>query len=518
MPSSRFPPFHLSDLLALAIQDRRDADRSRRELLARDRAQSPRPAGEPGGASPAGDGALLRDWIRRVDRGEARAQALSLTRTAAWGATAAGVLLGAAVAAAALSYDGTEPVNVLVAAFALALVPLLFSVLSLGAMAWGGGVGARRDLAEESGASPLTPGRWVVGLAARVPWLPALWREVLTRPLAGLAGERVLLGPALRWWALSLSQVFGLGFGLAGLGTAVFLVATRDLAFGWGSTLDLDPARVHAAAEAAVWFAPALCPDAATVQATRTFRAAEFRGEVDPTLFTAWWPWMLAVQAAYGLLPRAVLAGVALGRRRAAVQAAVATWPGADAVLRRMREPVVTTRPAAPHAASPGGGLVGGPGGGTGAGPGAAAGLDTRPPSEAAPPAGAEAPPAACALAWAEAPAPEGALPVGGRRSLAEDRSAASAAAERASSAGPGVAVRVFVKAWEPPVLEFTDFLADLREALGRGRRVQVTPRVRGGVSGDEQDVLVWSARLAASGDPWVGLDPALPVEERSAP
>ncbi len=381
--------------------------------------------------------------------------------------------------------------NVLVATLALAVLPLGFSVLSVVAMSWP----TRRGGGADTEPSPLTPGRWLVGLAARVPWLPTLWREVLTRPLHGLGGERVLLGPTLRWWALTLSQVFGLGYAGAGLATAAFLVATRDLAFGWGSTLDLDPAKLHAFAEAAVWFAPGLCPDAATVEATRTYRAADFRGAVDPKLFTAWWPWLLAVQAAYGLAPRLVLGGVAFWRRRVAVAAAAETWPGADAVLRRLREPRVTTR----AAAAPG----------------------DAPATPAAPePAEPEEPAtdAVVTLSWAEAPAPDDALPVGGRRSLAEDRAAVASAADRLGSAPKTAAVRVHVKAWEPPVLEFTDFLADLREALGRGRPVRVTPRVRGGVEGDTADVAVWADRLAAAGDPWTRLDPAAPVPPADQP
>ena len=470
------PRFHLPDLLALAIQDRRDAGRSRRELLARDK---PPPEARNAGVD-------LRGWVRRVDRGEARAQALSLTRTAAWGASLAGVLLGVGVASAALAYDGSRPVNVLVAAAALAVLPLGFSVLSVIAMAWPvgrGGGGA------EPGGSPLTPGRWLVGLAARVPWLPTLWREVLTRPLAGLAGERVLLGPTLRWWALSLSQLFGLGYAAAGLLTAVFLVATRDLAFGWGSTLELDPGELHAVAEAAVWFAPGLCPTAETVELTRTYRAVSFRDAVDPELFTAWWPWLLAVQAAYGLAPRLVLAGVAFWRRRAAVEAAAQAWPGADAVLRRLREPAVATR--AVEAPAPAGGSA----------------PAQAPPAE---PREEEPEAAAATLAWAEAPAPADALPVGGRRSLDEDLAAVAEAADRGRAAGAGAPVRVYVKAWEPPVLEFTDFLADLRGGLGRGRPVRVTPRVRG--EADADDVAVWADRLAAAGDPWLRVEPAEPV------
>ena len=479
------PRFHLADLLALAIQDRRDAERSRRELLARDK-PAPGPAAEPD----------LRAWVRRVDRGEARAQALSLTRTAAWGASLAGVLLGVAVASATLAYDGARPVNVLVAAVALAALPLAFSVLSALAVAWPAGSkrggGAPGASGGEPGGSPLTPGRWLVGLAARVPWLPAVWREVLTRPLAGFAGERVLLGPTLRWWALSLSQLFGLGYAAAGLLTAVFLVATRDLAFGWGSTLELDPGQLHAAAEAAVWFSPGLCPPAEAVALTRTYRAASFRDAVDPELFTVWWPWLLAVQAAYGLAPRLALAAVAFGCRRRAVAAAAASWPGADAVLRRLREPAVTTHPAeAPTPAPLGVAPTPVPGGTAAASP-------VQDPEGAAE--------AAVALTWAEAPAPAGALPVGGRRSLDEDRAAAAEAAGRAA----GGVVRVFVKAWEPPVLEFTDFLADLREALGRGRPVRVTPRVRG--AADAADVAVWADRLAAAGDPWLRVDPPRPV------
>ena len=88
----------------------------------------------------------------------------------------------------------------------------------------------------------------------------------------------------------------------------------------------------------------------------------------------------------------------------------------------------------------------------------------------------------------------------GGARTLDQDRAVSknlAGQAERDSVAS--------VRAWEPPMAEFVDFVAGLRRELGADRDIAVVPV---GVSDDHrplpQELAMWRRRLDALGDPWL--------------
>ena len=51
-------------------------------------------------------------------------------------------------------------------------------------------------------------------------------------------------------------------------------------------------------------------------------------------------------------------------------------------------------------------------------------------------------------------------------------------------------------KGWEPPLLEFTDFLTELRGHLGQGTTIVVVPLGTRGVAVHEADREVWARAL----------------------
>lgn len=66
----------------------------------------------------------------------------------------------------------------------------------------------------------------------------------------------------------------------------------------------------------------------------------------------------------------------------------------------------------------------------------------------------------------------------------------------------------IVVKAWEPPLLEFVDFVRSVRQALGRNRSILVLPVAVNAAgqpqAASESQTGVWQRKLTQLGDPWL--------------
>ena len=77
-----------------------------------------------------------------------------------------------------------------------------------------------------------------------------------------------------------------------------------------------------------------------------------------------------------------------------------------------------------------------------------------------------------------------------------------------AELAAAGDPPALFVKAWEPPLAEFLDWLGELRAALGGQVPIFVLPLAE--AAGDDhalaagRDAQIWSRCLDGAGDPWL--------------
>ena len=72
------------------------------------------------------------------------------------------------------------------------------------------------------------------------------------------------------------------------------------------------------------------------------------------------------------------------------------------------------------------------------------------------------------------------------------------------------LAVVVAVRAWEPPILEFVDFVTELRAALGDAVAIIIVP-VALGPAGEpaaplDTDREQWTMRVGSIGDPWLSI------------
>lgn len=463
--------------VALALAEREGLEERDRRRLDREVGVGDRPT----------DGlAIVRHWLSQAPGPATRARIERVgaaLRWARWILFAVGLALGWTAAAALLQVEVHEGrVNIVLCIVLLVLLPGLLLVAAIVAAAWasrpsspGGGGGWRA----------LTLARGVRAL------LPQGVREDADLLVGRLSAQARLYARARQALLFAWSQTVGLAFaGGAILATLGFVVFT-DLAFGWSTTLDVDAARVHGGVSvfatpwSRIW--PAAAPTLDLVETTRHFRVSPDVPHVhfmDPIAYGAWWPFLLMSLVAYALLPRSIVTFLAERRLGRECATAIAETPGLDRVIERLLAPPVDTR------ATDEEGELGR----------AEAGLV---PSVDASAWIAAAEADSFAVAWAEAIddatwaalAGEGApfrlRDAGGRRSLLED-------AERIAEIGEAAGrVAVCVRAYEPPMLEFLDFLADLRAGVGPGRAIAVL--LLGGSAADHD---AWRRKLTTSGDP----------------
>lgn len=389
-----------------------------------------------------------------------------------------GVLLGAGIAAVAFGYDGRYPVNLFTLLGVLVGVPLLMLLFTLllipGRIP---GLGALQSVA-----AGMNLGRWMGA------WLDRLLGSELFAP--GLLGSGGVSAFS-RWQLVVFSQWLGLGFFAGAIAVALLQVTFTDLAFGWSTTLNMDPALVHAwfAALSAPWAAwlPQAAPDAGLVEASRYFRLEEGRMQLDRVeRLGGWWPFVLMTMLVYGALPRLLLMLIAVWRLRRATARLVVEDPEVTALLDRLDTPLV------------------GLGGGVEEETLTSEGERLPPPRE---PLSGEG----LVLAiWNRAMAPEAArqwlagnlgadtdcvVELGILQGEEEQRRLLEAVGERVD--GPVRRVVLVTKGWEPPLLEFMDFIGLLRESLGAGCSITVVPVDVTGtrVRADERDV--WARALA---------------------
>ncbi len=108
-------------------------------------------------------------------------------------------------------------------------------------------------------------------------------------------------------------------------------------------------------------------------------------------------------------------------------------------------------------------------------------------------------------------------MTAGGASSIAADDALVTQLSR--TSATDAVDVAIVVKAWEPPLLEFVDFVQAMRRVLGSGPEIVVYPLATSDagalVPGDDAHVDVWRRQLGRVGDPWLRVAAGIP-EARS--
>jgi hypothetical protein len=398
--------------------------------------------------------------------------------------TLLGAVTGVTVALAAFAYDGSQPVNV-VRLLAL-LVGVQLALLLLTLLLLPGRVPGLRHVQDVLLA--INPGAWAGGVFRKLARVSPDAARLFDRH-AGRAAS----GRFAKWQFLVWAQTAAVAFNVAALATAIALVTFSDLAFGWSTTLDAEPAAVTRVAQAvaAPWarVAPQAVPSAALVEQSQFFRleAGTVADAGAARALGAWWPFTVLAIVSYGLVPRVLLLVFAAVRLRAATAALLLDDARVTALLDRMAAPEIET---------------------------AAAEHEPPPPAQIGPAAAPDRPitGSANAVIW------EGSLPAevardyarrhlgldvraiaeaGGGQGLAADR----AALERLA-ADPTPTLVVFTPAWEPPLLELLDFLAELRRRAGGAVSIVVAPVPDGPRAVTDVERSTWTRAVGRLADP----------------
>jgi hypothetical protein len=155
-----------------------------------------------------------------------------------------------------------------------------------------------------------------------------------------------------------LTQLFAIGFNLGLLATTLFKVITADIAFGWQSTLQLSSAAVYALVQKVAlpwsWFVAGdlAFPSLAQIEGSRIILKEGIYHLSTPDL-VSWWPFLCFSLLFYGLLPRLLLFMGAVAAQHRHLSALDFRQGAYEQLLLRMTTPLVSTRGRKVDAAGP---------------------------------------------------------------------------------------------------------------------------------------------------------------------
>ncbi|MCK9294888.1 MAG: DUF2868 domain-containing protein [Desulfobulbaceae bacterium] len=464
---------------------------------------------------------IIKTWLnRRREAGKKQTAILpgegveSLFATLRFIFLMAGLVFGAGSGASFLSYTGASPVNVLVylsvfVIFQLFLLLLLF-VLSTYRL-------YRRSPLVSSPLYLLISRfmlRMLLSARNRVAKkMSADQRLQLESVFGAMVSKTRSYGMLFFLPVFLVTQLFALGCNLGLLSATLFKVVTADIAFGWQSTIQLSPAALHALVQKIAlpwsWAVPgdAAFPTLAQIEGSRIILKEGIYHLSTPNL-VSWWPFLCLAVLFYGLLPRLVLFLGAAYAQRKYLGSLDFRQGNFEQLLQRMTTPVVTTRgktaddageaakepepaPLTPEQSAAEGKITAGKN------------LLVMIPDEIY-----------------DACSPEEIQSVVDRGSTyaIEEiiRINQDYAADRQLLAGMGNRPRmgqtdilIIQEAWQPPIMEYTDFIKQLRQAVGHG------PCIRIGLIGKprpetvftpvkDENMKIWTQKITAMGDPGI--------------
>ena len=232
---------------------------------------------------------------------------------------------------ALLSYSGHAPVNVVYFIAMVVFLPLLTMMLTLFSM-----FKAHRA---QSLLVHLSPAYWLEKILALLPLKVA---KVL---------EDIKINPLLaNWIVIKRSQVVALFFSLGLLLSLLGIVATKDIAFAWSTTLDIAPEAFHSFLEALsvpwkTWL-PSGVPTLELVEQSHYFRLGDSLNEEmvsHASTLGQWWKFLAMATLFYAIVLRLMVYMLSLFGFHYALKKSFLNLEGADELLLDMNEPIISS-------------------------------------------------------------------------------------------------------------------------------------------------------------------------------
>jgi hypothetical protein len=369
---------------------------------------------------------------------------------------------------ALLSYSGKEPVNVIYFMAVVILMPILTMTLTL--------ISLFRANRAKSTLIHLSPAYWMERIVA-------FFSQNAARYL-----QELKMSPLLaNWIILRRSQWIALSFSIGLFVALIGVVVTRDIAFAWSTTLDIPPETFHRLLEqiALPWreWLPSAVPSLEMVTQSHYYRLGEklSRSMLEhAALLGGWWKFLAMATLFYAIVLRIVMIVIVEYGYRRALRRSVLALEGADRLLKEMDEPLIRTHSSS-EAVAP-----------------------VHQSSQRIPSVTTLLPKYDAVIGWAIDEerlrvvadsfgiTSSRYLQAGGMKSLEADKALIAQLPQ-------GSDLLLVVKSWEPPTMDFIDFLNGLSQ---RAERITLLPigTSKEGYLAERDDVNVWENKLASEG------------------
>ena len=374
-----------------------------------------------------------------------------------------GALCGLGLAGALMHYDGSQPINILMLLAWLVFLPLVFLFTSL----------LLPYIQSDSFLGGINPGSIVLSLFKK--------KSLVLEEIFSTNRAHVNKDKFMRWRLMLYSQIFGLALALTALVTILIRVSFSDLAFGWSTTLALDANSLAQWLQALAWpwasWFPEAVPSLELIQQSRYFRLEGVSHEISAEALTHWWKFIVMCLLFYAVLLRLILLLFTNFKYRQAIKSMLLQHPEITALFDRMNEVIETVQSDAPQVVATHGSK------------------DSEIDSIVAS--------SGLVVLWNGAVMDhvqhENVIRAGGENSLQQD-----AENLRNVNLAEGERICVVTKSWEPPLLEFHDYIKSLRAHFGAEVSILVQPINADGDKVNTTNVEVWRQSIIKLQDPKV--------------
>ena len=242
-----------------------------------------------------------------------------------------GFVVGFFSGVALLNYNGHAPVNVIYFMAMVIALPLLTMTLTLFSML--------KAQQSRSVLIHLSPSYWMEKIVA---FLPRNMQE-------NLASLR--LNPLLaNWIVIKRSQSIALFFSLGLFVALLLVVSTKDIAFAWSTTLDVTAEAFHSFLHTLAfpwrsWF-PSAVPSLELIEQSQYFRLGDGLSEEmiqHASKLGQWWKFLAFATLFYAIFLRLLMFLLATLGWHMAVKKSFFSLAGVRNLLRDMNEPIITT-------------------------------------------------------------------------------------------------------------------------------------------------------------------------------
>ena len=230
-----------------------------------------------------------------------------------------------------LSYSGHEPVNVIYFMAMVVFFPLFTMSLTM------------LSMFKANSAQSLF-----------VHISPAFWMEKILSFLPGKMQhnmEDLKINPLLvNWVVIKRSQIIALFFSFGLLLALLVMVVTKDIAFAWSTTLQVTPEAFHGFLHslAFTWreFLPSAVPAVELIEQSQYFRLGDRLSEEmisNASKLGEWWKFLAMATLFYALFLRFLVFLISLLGLNRAIKKSFFTLTGVNRLLREMNEPIIST-------------------------------------------------------------------------------------------------------------------------------------------------------------------------------